>query len=164
MKRIICLILALMCVFCFFGCTEDKDAKNDNSQNKKVEIDLKALGDKIITDLKIEDTFELNGDQIISKYGIEEADYKEAVCLMKMEGVFPDEILMFRATDGDALERIEEKLSGRLEAVLKQSKDYSPEDYKIAQKCSVVTEGDYVVLFVSSQHESMQELFLDSFK
>lgn len=81
-----------------------------------------------------------------------------------MDGVFPDEIVMIKATDADAAKRIEEKLNKRLEEVKVQSESYDAENYALAQECKVIKEGNYVALFLSAKHADMEKIFQDAAK
>ena len=97
--------------------------------------------------------------RLLALYGIEEADIKESACFVTMDGIFPDEIVMIKAADTDAADRIEEKLNTRLDEIKVQSQSYDPENYAIAQECKVFREGNVVALFVSAKHADMEAIF-----
>lgn len=174
MKRIISILLCVMCLTLLVACGADSKGDNTSTQLQNQQqnvsadtagdsVDLNAIKYQIISDLSMEGTMDMDTAMLNSLYGIEEADVKDSACFATMEGVFPDEIIMVRAADSDAAGRIEEKLQTRLAAVLAQSKNYDAENYEIAQKCKVTVNGDVVALFVSSQHEAMQVIFDSAF-
>ncbi|MBR2724479.1 MAG: DUF4358 domain-containing protein [Ruminococcus sp.] len=167
MKKIIAALLILVCFMCLFACTDKEEANNTTNQALKPadteNVNLAEIKESIIADCAVEGAMDIDAYMLLNLYGIEEADVKENASFTTMDGVFPDEIIMIKASSEDAVERIIAKLENRLEAVLEQSKNYDAENFAIAQKCKVLTKGDVVALFVSAQHEQMQEIFLSAF-
>ena len=162
-KRLIALVLALMCVGCFFGCSEDSgfgSGKNDKKVDTKASnenIDIKALKNSIITELEIEGAMDM-GNAILLSYGIDEKDIKESASFITEGGAFTSEAIIIKAVDDDAAERIAEKLEVRLKALLEQSKNYSADDYAIAKECEVKVYGQVITLFFAPNHKGMTEV------
>ncbi len=152
MKRIVCLVLAVVCMLSLFACN-----KGENTTGK--DIDIQAVKEQIITDLKAEGAMDLAPARLLALYGIEEADIADSACYVTMDGVFPDEIVIIKATDSDAAKRVEEKLNTRLEEIKVQSQSYDPANYAIAQECKVLKEGNTVALFMSPNHADMEAIF-----
>ena len=71
---------------------------------------------------------------------------------------------MIQAKDTDAAKRIADLLNNRLTEVKKQSESYDPDNYALAQKCSVQTKGVYVTLFLSPKYAQMTALFNEAAK
>lgn len=159
MKRIVCLMLAVFCLMGLCACG-DKSSSDEGSGTARENINITEIKDTIISEIGIEGAYDMDTAMLLNMYGIEEADVEECASFTTMDGVFPDEIIMVKATDKDAADRVEEKLETRLEAVLTQSQNYDAENYAIAQKCKVIREGEVVALFISANHETMQEIFL----
>ena len=163
-------LLAMICLLSLCACTVvvdtngegDKGDKKDG--NKTVNIDLAALKDRMISDLKITDAVDLSTDMLLDVYGIDTADVVESACFMTMDGVFPDEVVMIKAKDANAAGRVADMLKIRLEDVKKQSENYDAENYALAQKCSVQTKGVYVTLFLSPKYAEMTDLFNNAAK
>ena len=146
-------IVALLCLFVlllalFSGCAA-----------KEPDTALSAILSEIREETGIADGLVLTDADLLELYGIETADVADHACLSSMNGIFPDEILMIRAANEDALSRIREKLDRRLSEVLNQSKSYDAASYAVAQKCQVDVRGLYIALFVSAQHEDMTALY-----
>lgn len=150
MKRVFCVLFALLMILSLAACGGDDSSKV---------IDIAAVKDQMIADLQIEGAMDVDASRLLNLYGIAEEDITESACFVTMDGVFPDEIVMVNAIDNDAVERIEEKLNARLDEVKVQSQSYDPENYAIAQECHVITDGLTVVLFLSPEHEAMEEIF-----
>lgn len=163
MKRILALILALLCFGCFFACTDyngnkgGADGNNIDPDATYAETDITAIKDKMIADLKIEGAMDM-GEAILLSYGIDEKDIKESACFITMDGVFTSEAIIIKAVDDDAAQRIGEKLEVRHGALLEQSKNYDADNYALAQECEVKTYGHIVTLFFAPDHEGMTEI------
>lgn len=156
MKKIICAVLALVCMLSLFACGAGENNKPER------DIDIKAVKEQIISQLNIEGAMDLASERLLALYGIEAADIASSACYVTMDGVFPDEIVMIEAVDADAAKRVEEKLQTRLEEIKVQSQSYDPENYAVAQECKVLKEGNVVALFMSPKHAEMEEIFTSS--
>ena len=157
MKRIIAVLLLMICCMGLVACA-DKTADEKNTETEKV-IDIASVKDKIISEFKLDDVTEINDKMLLNIYGIETADIKEYACFLKSKAVFSDEVFIIRATSQEAQERIAEKLESHLKSVLAQASGYDAEQEAVAKKCKVITESDVVALFISADHERMQEIF-----
>lgn len=172
LTKLISLLVAALCLLSFGACnSEEPETTNGDGQpvstvggkeetpDGPVTVDLAALKAQILTDLSVTDSVDIETEMLLDLYGIAAADVAESVGYMTMDGVFPDEVILVKAVDADAAGRIAEVLNRRLEEVKLQSKDYDPENYELAQKCSVQTTDLYVTLFLSPHYERMTELF-----
>lgn len=152
MKRIICLVIAVVCVLSLFACNKGEDTPAKD-------IDIQVLKEQIITDLKVEGPRNLAPERLLALYGIAEKDIADSACYVTMDGVFPDEIVIIKATDEEAAKRVESKLNTRLEEIKIQSQSYDAENYAIAQECKVLKAGNTVALFMSPKHTDMEAIF-----
>ena len=154
MKKFICVILALVCMFSLFACGSGEGSASDK------DIDINAVKEQIISQLGIDGAMDLPAERLLALYGIDEADIASSACYVTMDGVFPDEIVMIKAVDTEAAKRVEEKLNTRLDEIKVQSQSYDPENYAVAQECKVLKEGNVVALFMSPKHADMEEILL----
>ena len=151
MKRFFGAVLALVMIFALCACTGDSNANTA--------VDIASVKAEIISELKMDGTMDIDASRLLDLYGIEEAWIADSQCFVTMDGVFPDEVIMVRATDKSAVNQIEEKLTARLNEVKVQSQSYDPENYAIAQECKVLTHGTVVALFLSPDHQVMEKIF-----
>ena len=149
MKRLVCAVLLIVMMLSLVAC----------GSGAPREIDIKSVKEQIISELSIEGALDLASDRLLALYGIEEAEVLESACFVTMGGVFPDEIVMIKAVDEDAADRIESKLNTRLDEIKVQSQSYDPENYAIAQQCKVLREGTVVALFMSAKYADMEAIF-----
>lgn len=140
--------------------TSKKD--ETTSEPTKAEIDLSDIKEKIIAELEIKNSMSIDTDKLSDLYGIDSADVEKSACFITSNGTFPEEVIMIKAKDAAAQKRIVELLKVRIDDVKIQSQSYDAENYAIAQKCKVITNGDYVAMFISALHEKMESIFTQS--
>ena len=155
MKKIAALILALITVFTLAACSGGGETKD---------IDIAAVKDKIVTDLAIDGAMDVDSSRLLDLYGIEAADIEQSACFITMDGVFPEEIIMIKATSADAAKKVADKLNNRIEEVKVQSESYDPENAALAKECKVIENGNYVAMFLSAKHADMEKIFEDAAK
>jgi len=148
MKRVLSILLVLMLVLSLAAC-------GGNS----VQVDIVAVKDTIIKDLKISDPLDLPAERLQDLYGITPESVKSAACFITMGGAFPDEIVMVEAVDTAAAKEITEKLEARLADVKNQAQNYDADSFALLEKCKVSTTGVYVTLFISALSSEMQSIF-----
>lgn len=124
---------------------------------------LDAILGEIESTVSLDAASRMSDADLLDLYGIQAEDIAEQASLTSMNGIFPDEAVMIRAKDEDALFRVKGKLENRLQEVLNQSKSYDAASYAVAQKCNVNVRGLYVALFVSANHEKMTEIYNSHF-
>lgn len=167
MKKLVSVILLIAVLFSFASCgakTEGESTTDANKQSQtEVKIDLNEIKNTIITENELEDPLEMEKDGFCDIYNIDESLVEEFVCVTTIAGTFPDEVIMVKATSGNAKEAIIDELNSHLEDIMVQSQNYDEENYALAQTCKVITEGDYVALFISAKHEAMEKTFLGAF-
>ena len=161
-KNILLILLALSLLMGFAACSSASDTTNNDKNeddNTPFAPDIVALRDKMISDFDAQDAVVFESDILLDLYGIALDDVEESACYMTMDGVFPQEIVMIKAKNEDALERIEDCLENRIAEVKIQSENYDPENYALAQKCKVASKGLYVTMFLSPYFDEMTEIF-----
>lgn len=171
-KNILLIMLTLALLVGLISCTTpsgNADDGNENTDNNSSDNagdestpfapDLNALRDKMIADFGAVDPVKFESELLLDLYGIAAADVAESACYMTMDGVFPDEIVMIKASSADAAARISAALETRLSEVKLQSESYDPDNYALAQKCKVASRDLYVTLFLSPNFDLMTQLF-----
>lgn len=170
MKKLLCVLLAVTAACVLSACSDSENnnntntVKNSNISSVSEETDLAALKSKMISELSVKDSIDLDSESLLSLYGIAAEDIEESACYTTMDGVFPEEVVMIKAKDSEAVKRITEKLNTRVEDVKVQSQNYDAENYALAQKCSVISRGNYVAMFLSPHYDELVKLFNEGVK
>lgn len=165
MKKIICILSALALAVSLSACgkgTEKTDNSSaDTSAQECKTVNLTELKNNIIAQTGITDAMDIPTESLGDLYGIDAADVVSSACCSTLDGTFPVEILMIEAKDSAASEKIVAALNTRLDDVKTQSQNYDAENYALAQTCKILTQGNYVALFIAAEHEKMETMFND---
>lgn len=164
MKKFSCILLAILLLLSLMACTGTKNTENPYYDAETGTIRLTALKSDMLKKLNITDALDLGKDALLSQYGIREEDVADFACFVTLDGAFPQEIVMIRAGSADAANRVKEHLQTRLEEFRVQSQNYDAENYAVAQKCSILTSGNYVAMFLTPDYEVMRQMFQDAMK
>ncbi len=163
MKRqlIAIFFVAVMLIFCVSCNTTENggDTSADTTAGVTFEVDLSTMRQNMIDKFEATDSISVETESLLDLYGIKGEDVEESACYMTMDGVFPQEIIMIKATSKEAADRVAASLENRLSEIKAQSQNYDPENYALAQKCKVENNGEYVTLFVSAHNEEMSKMF-----
>lgn len=165
-KSFLLIILSIALLMSFAACSNtapsNQDGNGDGGNDEDAADfapDLAAMRDQMISKFGGEDPISFESDVLLDLYGIAASDIAESACYMTMDGVFPQEIIMIKAQNEDALARISASLENRINEVKIQSESYDPQNYALAQKCKVASKGLYVTMFLSPHFEEMTETF-----
>ena len=127
-------------------------------------VDLSSLSSRMISQVGVDGAMPLAKERLTDPYGIAQSDIASAGCFITMNGSFPEEAIMIEAKDSGAKSRIVSALNTRLSDVLVQAENYDAENYALAKQCKVISNGNYVALFVSPQHAAMESMFNSAVK
>lgn len=158
-KRFSALLLAFVMIFALAACSDNTGDGNSDGNSDTAVVDIETVKETIISELSITDARSLDSSRLLDLYGIKEEDVTASACFVTMNAIFPDEVIMVNAVNKDKAQEIAEMLQTHLDAVKVQSQSYDAENYAIAQKCEVMTEGLTVALFLSPDQEAMVEIF-----
>lgn len=163
MKKFLSVILALTVVFAFASCTKNTDGEKPLSKlSSEITIDINAVKNSIIEKAELAEPLEIEAEKLCELYDIDPADVAQAVFVTTLDGTFPDEIIIVKASSEDAKKRITEKFNSHLDDVKVQSQNYDAENYALAQQCRIIEKGNYLALFISAKHEQMEKIFEES--
>ena len=158
-KRFSALLLAFVMIFALAACSDNTGDGNSDGNSDTAVVDIETVKETIISELSVTDARSLDSSRLLDLYGIKEEDVTASACFVTMNAIFPDEVIMVNAVNKDKAQEIAEMLQTHLDAVKVQSQSYDAENYAIAQKCEVMTEGLTVALFLSPDQEAMVEIF-----
>ena len=121
---------------------------------------LSVLANRMINDAGITDAIPVSADALAAVYGLDVSQIADAAGYnASASGAFPQEIILVKAVDSDAAASVAQAFTDRLSNIAAQAESYDPDSLALAQKCQVVTNGDYVGLFFSDHYDQLVELF-----
>ena len=155
MKKVICLILALLMLMSLTACGGEKE-------EAPVSIDVNALYESY--GQYMPDMFYPDEMTMMDFLGIDTADcvqYKIAICA---EGMRCDEVWLIEAKDAAALENLKQLAETRIEAKKDETVSYAPDQYVVVEKAVVLTNGNYLALLISPDVDALKAGFEVAFQ
>ena len=147
MKKALSLMLALVLSLAACG----------GKAEEPVSVDVNALYESFSQYMP--DMFYPDEATMLDFVGIHAEDcvqYKVAICA---EGMRSDEVWLIEAKDADALARIQSAAQTRLTAKDEESATYSPEQNAIVKKAVTFSTGNYFMMVVSPDVDTLAGLF-----
>ena len=154
MKKAMSLILALVLVLGLTAC--------GGKTEETVSVDVNALYESYAQYMP--EMFFPDEDTMLNFLGISVEDcvqYKVAICA---EGMRSDEIWLIEARDAAALEELQQLAQTRIQAKLDETVSYAPDQYVVVEKAEVLTQGNYLALFISPEVEALRAGFEAAFQ
>lgn len=154
MKKLIALLLAVLLVMGLTACGGEKETVKD--------VDLTALYESMEGSLP--QMLVLDKDLMMNFLGIEAEGYTQVVAAICMEGLRADEIWLVEAADEASLAAAQKLAENRLAAKAEETVDYNPEQYAVVEKAELFTKGNYLILLVSPDVESLKATVEEAFQ
>ncbi len=168
MKRIICVLCAILMIGALMtACSNSNSSENGSGGGADVSADasLQEIFDEIKSETGLSGLAEFTSvDRLDRKYGITEEMVDEFAGGADASSISMCEIVLVKAADADSAAEIEKKLNNRLDSLLKQSKNYSPEQAAVIEKCKVETNGLYVSMIIAEDADKITEIYKGHFK
>lgn len=147
MKKLLACVLAAMLLLA--GCGTEGGTKAPAEVNvTTLYTQLEGLGLPAMVDV--------GPDMMLSLYGIEEADVKQAKVAISDDGLRADEVWLLEAVSADAARKLEGLVKNRIQQKDDESITYSPEQNAIVKKSYTEVAGNYVFFICSPEVEAMK--------
>lgn len=162
MKKLLSIILVSAVILSFAACGKTDDANPETTADTpktEIKMDINAVLQKIIDETGLTEPNAVSSEAVSDIYFIDIDDISECAAGVTMDGTFPDEVIIIKAANDEAKERIKTRFNERLDDVKVQSQNYDAENYALAQECKVSEKGDYIALFISDKHAEMEKIF-----
>lgn len=150
MKKILALIIAAaLTAVLLCACGDSSDAR----PLSEIFVSIKA-------DTGVSELVEFDEVEDLDRfYGVAAEDVAEFAGGVNNSGVNQEEIVLIKAADSDAAQRVSAALTNRLNAKLNETKSYNPEQYAVVEQCAVEVNDLYVSLIISENAAQMTEIY-----
>lgn len=119
----------------------------------------------IKSQVKLTDMNELNSAESLDRYyGIAEKDVAEFAGGINNTGVEQEEIVLIKATNKDASDRIKTALESRYQSKINENRNYNPKQAKMIEKCSVEQNDLYITMIISENAEKITDIYEEDMK
>lgn len=159
MKRMILFVMILL--LALTGCSGES-ARTKTTAAESVAMNVQELYDSMIALENMPEMLTLEPEMQLNFCGIDSADCLQSVVAICADSLRTDEFWLIEAVDEAALERIQNLAQARLTAKAEESVTYSPEQYAIVQKAQQTTMGNYFILLVSPDVDTLAKMVRDA--
>ncbi|MBQ8634393.1 MAG: DUF4358 domain-containing protein [Lachnospiraceae bacterium] len=159
-KSIAVFLVSLLLGGCFFiGC-----GAGENKEQAAVDQTLEEIYTQMIDKVEMPTMVRMDEEYITNYFGIDLTAFDEYVFAAAEDALLAENIILVKVKEGQSNEPVVEIL----EKIIKQKKaeleSYLPEQFKIVEKSSVVTKGNYVILIISSKKSELEAQLPDALK
>ncbi|MDQ0114801.1 DUF4358 domain-containing protein [Paenibacillus harenae] len=134
-------------------------------QKPEVTVSVSDIVAKITADVELPRLLTVEGDRIKDVYGIE-ADtlLSDAVFMQAMMNTKATELVVVKLKSDKDYDAVKESLDKRAASIIKTFETYLQDQYEEAKNYQILRNGNYVMLSISNDQESIAEIFNDFFK
>ncbi len=125
--------------------------------------DMQSVWDSIQTSVPLPGMRPLSEKRMMDRYGMDASALPQVLVMVSEDSLRVDEVWLVETADDAAAKELAAMAEGYVGQILREQKDYSPEQYAVAERARVVVKGPYVGLFISPDSDRMAEIFEDAF-
>ena len=126
--------------------------------SKVPQADMQKVWDSIRGEVQPAPMRALSEKRMMDRYGLDAAVLPQAIVMVSEDSLRVDEVWLIEAASETEARELAEAAENYIRQVCAETKDYSPEQYAVAEKGQVVTSGPYVGLFISPEADAMAEI------
>lgn len=152
MKRLLCLVLALITLCTLCGCGE-KPAP------APVKLDCAGLYEQMLALPDMPGMIPVSEKRIRNYYGIDPESCPQLVMAVCEDGLRVDEIWLIEAGSEEAAQQLVKLAESRITQITAETENYLPEQAAVVKAGKVLRSGANVALFISPQAEEMTALY-----
>lgn len=154
-KALLFVLILAMLTLC--GCDGGKDSSSGT-------VDFTTVKQKLDEGFDFSELYSIpDSEELSLTYSVEEADVSDFYAKYSVTGIDSQEIIIVKAVNSDAAERIKAALETRYKSKVNEAASYSPEQLELVQKCSVRVDGDIVSLVVDKNADAIHEIIIGKF-
>lgn len=166
MKKFVSILLVVMTLLTLVACEKDENPATTGATvttapatKEPQNLTLSDVYATMVNGVQMPEMLEIDSDMLLDLYGIKAEHYKQAQVYMCSNSLQADEIWLIEATDSAALATLKGLAEARLQQKDDESVTYSPEQNAIVKKAHLATYGNYLVMIVSPEVETLTAAF-----
>lgn len=169
MKKLVSLLLIVLTVLSLAACGNEANPTTTAPKPTGTTAPTNPAGPKqlnltetyaaITAGADMPEMMQVEEDMLLDLYGIKAQQYKQAQVYLCVNSLRADEIWLIEAADAEALAALKTLAENRLTAKDEESVTYSPEQNAIVKKAHLATYGNYLVMIVSPDVETITAAF-----
>ena len=141
MKKVMSLILVLVLALSAAGCGSAEPAETVKN------VDLQSVYEGF--EEKLPDMLVLDADTVMNMMGIRAEACSQMIVAVCADGLRTDEIWLLEAVDDESFQELSQLADNRIQIKADETRDYTPDQYKVVEIAEVLRSGRYLALLVS---------------
>lgn len=134
-----------------------------NNNAEKPVLTAQELYNKIAEATTLpEDMISRSSEELDMRYGIDTTKAQDYIFMANATSYYVDTIAIFKVENSEDRETIKTQLANIQKQAEDSMNNYDPEQYKIAEDGEVITTGNYVCLFMTSDVSKVKSTFNDN--
>lgn len=135
------------------------------SQKPEVTVSASDIVAKITADVELPRLIAVEDDRVKDVYGIETGSLlSEAVFMQALMNTKATELVVVKLKSDKDYDAVKEALDNRAASIIKTFETYLQDQYEDAKNYQILRNGNYVMLSISNDQESIAEIFNDFFE
>ena len=163
MKKFISILLVVLTLLSLAACgTEQPSVPGSTPSTPAAPKQLNLADVFVAMTAKTSDMPEMmlvGEDMLLDLYGIKSEHYRQIQVYLCVNSLRADEIWLIEATDAEALAQLKTLAQNRLTAKDEESITYDPEQNAIVKQAHLETYGNYLVMIVSPEVQTLVAAF-----
>jgi len=159
MKKIVSMLLIAVTLLSLAACQNNPDSTTTAAPQGPKQLTLSETYTAITKDANMPEMMRVDEEMLLDLYGIKAGQYKQVEVYLCVNSLRADEIWLIEATDTAALAALQTLARSRLQQKDDESVTYSPEQNAIVKKAHLATYGNYLVMIVSPDVETITAAF-----
>ena len=127
-------------------------------------VDLQGVWDAIQESVELPWMRPMSEKRMMDRHGLDASALPQVLVMMSEDPLRVDEVWLVETADDAAAKELAGSAEEYIRQICAEQKDYSPEQYAVAEKGRVVVKGPYVGLFISPDSERMAEILEDALR
>lgn len=169
MKKFLCVLLIAVTVLSLAACQGNENPTTTAPNGSQPagttvpagpkQLNLSETYTAITASVQMPDMMRIDEDMLLDLYGIKAGQYKQVEVYLCSNNLQADEIWLIEAVDAEALAALKTLAEARLQQKDDESVTYSPAQNAIVKKAHLATYGNYLVMIVSPDVETITAAF-----
>ncbi|MBR6208280.1 MAG: DUF4358 domain-containing protein [Oscillospiraceae bacterium] len=120
---------------------------------------MEELYDSMAAQVELPELESLGERQQRDRLGLEKEQLPQSLVMVSRDPLRLDEIWLLECADPETAQQMETLAENHRQSLCRQSRDYSPQQYALAQKARVCREGVYLGFFLGEEADRLAEIF-----
>lgn len=136
-----------------------------NASAESENVDIKAFAENVVASIEYDDELIVLSENVLDKYyDLPANGIEEYIIYVSGSAATTNELAVFKCSDSSALKDVKAAVESRLSEQNELYASYRPDEVYRLENALIKTEGNYLLLCVSNDNETVEKLFDEAVK